>query len=228
MAVTKFAQHGLVRLGYEVTGEREPKVLVLHGLLQGRATMRPLTDELEERATVITMDIRSHGGSSAVQGLDLRLADLVDDAMAVLDAAEVASDAIVIGVELGAVIAAEMHAAYPERVRGTVLINFPSDEMLDAETLNAIATLAYREQAEQALNRWLDMSWGEGWKELIPKARIAAARRSAGAIHPILAALAQADIPMRESISLPGGAPFAEEADVATVVAALESQRSPQ
>lgn len=52
MAVTKFAQHGLVRLGYEMNGDGEPTVLVLHGLLQTRNTLIPLLDALEERAKI--------------------------------------------------------------------------------------------------------------------------------------------------------------------------------
>lgn len=223
MAVTKFAQNGLVRLGYEISGEGNNVVLVLHGLLQARNTMRPLADALEEDATVITMDIRGHGGSSAVHGLDMQIQDLVNDAFAVLDAAETSPGAIVVGVELGAVVAAGMKAADPERVRDVVLVNYPTGEMINPDTLTAIAQLAYREQVEKALNRWLDLSWGSGWQDLIPKPRVAAARRSAGAIHPTLMALANADIVDHESLSLPGAAPFAEEIDVEKVESAIRS-----
>lgn len=222
MAVTKFAQHGLVRLGYEVSGEGTPEVLVLHGLLQDRVTMRPLTDELAERMSVIAMDLRGHGGSSAVHGLDLKLQDLVGDALVVLDAAEVESDVIVVGVELGAVIAAELQLTYPDRVREMVLINYPTGDMLVTEAITEIADLAYREQVEQAVTRWLNLSWGDGWRESVPKPRAAAARRSAGAIHPMLMALAQAGVSAHESLSLPGGAPFADDERLVSVVEAIE------
>ena len=221
MARTTFAQNGLVRLGYEVQGDTGPVVLVLHGLLSDRASLRPLTDALEDQATTIVMDIRGHGGSSAIHGVDLKISDLVSDAFAVLDAAEVSAPVTVVGVELGAVIASGMREVQPDRVADTVLVNLPSAEMLDADTLIEIATLAYREQVEKALNRWLDLSWGEGWKESVPRARIAAARRSAGAIHPVLSALAEVNLGDTESISLPGGMPFAEDEAVEKVMEQL-------
>ena len=221
MARTTFAQNGLVRLGYEVQGDTGSVVLVLHGLLADRASLRPLTDALEDQATTIVMDIRGHGGSSAIHGVDLKISDLVSDAFAVLDAAEVSAPVTVVGVELGAIIASGMREVQPDRVADTVLVNLPSAEMLDADTLIEIATLAYREQVEKALNRWLDLSWGEGWKESVPRARIAAARRSAGAIHPVLSALAEANLGDTESISLPGGTPFAEDAAVEKVMEQL-------
>lgn len=223
MAVTKFAQHGLVRLGYEMHGEGEPAVLVLHGLLQTRNTLGPLLDELEDRATVIAMDLRAHGGSSTVQGLNLRLEHLVEDAFAVLDSAEVDGPAIVVGVGVGAIIADAMKQSNPDRVVGTVLVNYPDGEMLDEAVITNIADTAYKGQAEQAVSRWLDLSWGAGWNDAMPKSRIAAARRSAEAIHPILMAIAKADVQPQDSISLPGGSPFEEEKDLASVIAAIEA-----
>lgn len=222
MARTSFAQNGLVRLGYEIQGDRAPVVLLLHGLLADRASLRPMMDTLEGVATVIAMDIRGHGGSSAIHGVNLGLTDLVNDAFAVLDAAGISRPVAVVGVELGAVIAAEMQSNHPERVSGTLLVNYPTAEMRDAETLTDIAMRAYREQTEQALNRWLDLSWGHGWQESAPRPRIAAARRSAGAIHPVLTALASADLVEQESLSLPGGLPFAAEEDVARVMDKLQ------
>lgn len=223
MAVTKFAQHELVRLGYEISGEGEPVILVLHGVLQGRITLRPLTDALAERTMVISMDLRGHGGSSAVHGLNLRVSDLAEDAFAVLDAAEVTSAVTIVGVELGAVIASAMRESRPDRVGEVVMVNHPAGEMLDAGILNSIADTAYAGQAEKALTRWLDLSWGAGWQDSIPKPRIAASRRSVEAIHPMLTALAKAEITELPSLRVPGGTPFDEEADLATVLAAIES-----
>jgi hypothetical protein len=87
--------------------------------------------------------------------------------------------------------------------------------------LTDIATRAYREQTDQALNRWLDLSWGEGWRENVPKPRIAAARRSVQAIHPILTAIAAANLPDVDSLRLPGGTPFASDEAVSTVMQEL-------
>lgn len=222
MARTTFAQHGLIRLGYEVQGEGTTTVLVLHGLLASRASLYPLMDALEDKAMVIAMDLRGHGGSSAIHGVDLHIDDLVADALAVLDAAGVIRPAIVIGIELGAVIADRLLKHHPERVAGRVLVNFPSAAMLDADTLTDIATRAYREQAEQALNMWLDLAWGEGWQGRVPRNRIAAARRSAQAIHPVLTGLAAANLSPIESLDLPGGDPFASGEAIALVTGEVE------
>jgi 3-oxoadipate enol-lactonase len=221
MARTAFAQNGLVRLGYEVQGETGPVVMILHGLLGDRASLRPLIDALADQATVITMDLRGHGGSSAIHGVDMQLSALVDDAFAVLDAAEITAPVVVVGVELGGVIATAMQESKPERLTGTVLVNYPSAEMRDSATLNDIATRAYREQSEQALNRWLDLSWGEGWQGSVPKPRIAAARRSVQAIHPILTAMEAADLPDAVSLHLPGGTPFASDEAIHQVMQEL-------
>lgn len=221
MARTTFAQNGLVRLGYEVQGETGPVVMILHGLLADRASLRPLMDALVDQATVITMDLRGHGGSSAIHGVDMQLSALAEDAFAVLDATGITAPVVVVGVELGGVIATAMQESSPERLTGTVLVNYPSAEMRDPATLNDIATRAYREQTEQALNRWLDLSWGEGWQESVPKPRIAAARRSVQAIHPILMAMAGAELPDVDSLRLPGGTPFASDEAVHQVMQEL-------
>ncbi len=221
MARTAFAQNGLVRLGYEVQGETGPVVMILHGLLADRASLRLLMDALADQATVVTMDLRGHGGSSAIHGVEMHLSALADDAFAVLDAAGITAPVVVVGVELGGVIASMMQERHPDRLTGTVLVNYPSAEMRDAATLTDIATRAYREQVEQALNRWLDLSWGTGWQENVPKPRIAAARRSAQAIHPVLTAMAAANLPEAESLRLSGGTPFASEEAVHEVMQEL-------
>ncbi len=223
MARTTFAQHGLVRLGYEVQGEGVPTVLVLHGLLASRASLYPLMDALEDKATVIAMDLRGHGGSSAIHGVDLHLDDLIADSLAVLDAAEVAGKAIVIGIELGAVIAERLLEHHPDRVAGAVLVNYPTAEMLDSSTLSDIAMRAYREQVEQALYMWLDLSWGADWQTTAARNRIAAARRSAQAIHPMLTALAAANLSSIDSLEIAGGDPFGSDDVIGIVVEKLEA-----
>ena len=219
MGVTKFAQNGLVRLGYEMNGEGEPVVVLLHGMLQDRVTMRPLSDTLEHSATVISMDLRGHGGSSAIHGVDLAISDLDADVLAVLDAAEITAPVVLVGVDLGSAIAKSLQANHPDRIAGAVQINAFSAEMMDPEKLEDIATRAYREQVEQALGMLLDMSWGSDWRDVVPKPRIASARRSAGAIHLVLTALAKTDVAPTESIQLPGGTPFAKAEDVERVLA---------
>lgn len=225
MAVTRFAQHGISRLAYEVRGEGQPSILLIHGLLQDRVTMRALMDALEDRSTVISMDMRGHGGSAVLHGLNLEMTDLAADAFVVLEAAGVNGPVVVVGVEIGGVIADTMQRLAPERVSDIIRINYPTAEMLDGAVLKIIADQAYRQLAEQAVTRWLTLSWGNDWSSTAPKARIAAARRSVEAIHPVLTALARLELEPRESLILPGGTPFAEDADIASVISRLDSMR---
>lgn len=214
MATTSFAQNGLVRIAYEIRGEGERVVMLLHGLLSDRVAMRPLADELEESARVVVIDLRGHGASSAIHGVNLQFDDLASDVLAVLDAVEITEPVTVVGVEVGAVVAQRLQATAPGRVGDVVAINYPANIGADRELLRAIGDRAYKGQIEPAVDQWLTLSWGEDWKTTVSKPRIASARRSAGALHPILMALADAELVEMSSLDVPGGMPFAADADL--------------
>ncbi len=222
MAVTAFAQNGLVRLAYEQSGDSGPAALLLHGVLSDRMAMRPLSDALQDSNRVITMDLRGHGGSSAIHGVDLHLDDLARDALAVLAAAEISGPSAVVGVGIGAAIAQRMQVIAPERVGKAVLINLPISSPQEAGTLRAIAEQAYKGQAESAVNQWLDREWGGDWRSTVPKARVASARRSAASLHAMLIALADGEVQEANALTLPGAAPFAADTAVDQVMTLLE------
>lgn len=226
MAKTTFAQNGLVRIAYQVQGNIGPTVVILHGLLSDRNAMQPLADELEDSARVLIMDIRGHGGSSAVHGLDLRLGDLAQDVIAMLDTAEVNDPVIVVGVEIGAAIGQQIAEISPERVGDVILLNLPNDVIADRELLRAIAERAYKGQIEPALDQWLTLTWGSDWKATVPKPRQASARRSAQALHPILMALADSDVMDQKSVTIPGGTPFADAADLNPIIDAIRATQT--
>ncbi|MCA9834527.1 MAG: alpha/beta hydrolase [Thermomicrobiales bacterium] len=214
MATTSFAQNGLVRIAYEIRGEGDQVVVLLHGLLSDRVALRPLADELEESARVVTIDLRGHGASSAIHGVQLQIDDLASDVIAVLDALEITEPVTIVGLEVGAMIAQRLQAMASERVGDVVAINYPATIAADGGLLRAIADRAYKGQIEPAVDQWLTLTWGADWKSSVPKPRIASARRSAGALHPILMALADIEVIGQSSIRVPGGTPFAEEDDL--------------
>lgn len=224
MATTSFAQHGLVRIAYELSGEGESVYVLLHGLLSDRVALRPLADALGENARVIMVDLRGHGGSSAIHGVDLQMDDLAGDIVAVLDAAEIDSRVQLIGLEMGAVIADHVSVIAPERVASVFRLNDPSALLADRDTLIAIADRAYKGQTGPAVDQWLGLSWGADWHTTVPKTRIAAARRSAPALPQMLNVLARAEAGMDASLVVPGGTPFADDASVERVLAAIRTE----
>ncbi|MCO5225573.1 MAG: alpha/beta fold hydrolase [Thermomicrobiales bacterium] len=227
MATTSFAQHGLVRIAYELSGEGETVFVMLHGLLSDRVALRPLADALADDASVIMIDLRGHGGSSAIHGVDLHLDDLVGDVVAVLDSAGIQVPVQMIGIEMGAVIADRVRMIAPERVASVLRLNDPSPLLADRDTLLAIADRAYKGQTGPAVDHWLALSWGVDWQSTVPKPRIAAARRSAPALPQMLNALAYAEVEPTPSLLIPGGTPFADDADLERVLTEIRKPVAP-
>jgi 3-oxoadipate enol-lactonase len=110
--------NGTVRLHWEESGAGEP-VLLVHGLGYTLDMWHRTVPVLEPRRRVIRLDNRGVGGSDVPDG-PYRIADMADDAVAVLDAAGV-ERADVAGASLGGAIAQEIALRHPHRVRGLVL-----------------------------------------------------------------------------------------------------------
>jgi pimeloyl-ACP methyl ester carboxylesterase len=90
--------NGTVRLHWEESGAGEP-VLLVHGLGYTLDMWHRTVPVLEPRRRVIRLDNRGVGGSDVPDG-PYRIADMADDAVAVLDAAGV-ERADVAGASLG-------------------------------------------------------------------------------------------------------------------------------
>jgi pimeloyl-ACP methyl ester carboxylesterase len=107
-----------VRLAYDVTGAGQP-VLLVQGLGYGRRGWGPAPGILARQFQVVTYDSRGFGESDVPPG-PYRTPELAEDAVAVLDAAEI-DRAHVIGISLGGMVAQELVLAHPERVWKLVL-----------------------------------------------------------------------------------------------------------
>src|SRR5881394_1227437 len=105
-------------LAYEVHGDGEPVLLIMGLSGSGRAWYRMLP-HLAGRYRAITFDNRGTGGSPPVIGR-LTMADMVDDALSVLDAAG-HDTAHVFGVSMGGMIAQHLALDHRERVRSLIL-----------------------------------------------------------------------------------------------------------
>jgi 3-oxoadipate enol-lactonase len=131
-----FAPSDGVDLYYERAGAGPPVLLVM-GLGMNATGWWRTIPVLARRFTVLSFDNRGVGRSGRPPG-PYSIAQMADDAVAVLDAADVEA-AHVYGVSLGGMIAQEIALRRPERVLGLVLAaTTPGGEHavpLDAETL---------------------------------------------------------------------------------------------
>jgi pimeloyl-ACP methyl ester carboxylesterase len=107
-----------VRIAYEVHGAGEP-VLLIHGLGYGRWGWTPVADRFAESFLVVLFDNRGLGESDVPPGL-YTVAQLADDALAVLDAAGL-ERAHVVGTSLGGMVAQKLAERRPDRVERLVL-----------------------------------------------------------------------------------------------------------
>jgi 3-oxoadipate enol-lactonase len=114
-----FAASGEVGLHYESAGAGEAPVLLVMGLGMTATGWWRTVPVLAERLRVLSFDNRGVGRSDRPPG-PYTVAQMADDAMAVLDAAGERS-AHVYGVSLGGMIAQEIALRHPERVRRLVL-----------------------------------------------------------------------------------------------------------
>ena len=105
-------------LNWREHGEGEPVLMVMGLSGSSRAWWR-LLPHVAERHRAIVFDNRGTGDSDRVSG-PLKMADLVADAVAVLDAAEV-ERAHVVGVSMGGMIAQHLALEHRERVASVLL-----------------------------------------------------------------------------------------------------------
>jgi 3-oxoadipate enol-lactonase len=113
-----FARSGDVKVYWESAGRGEPVLLVM-GLGMASTGWWRTIPVLAEGLRVISFDNRGAGRSDRPRG-SYTLAQMTDDAIAVLDAAKVAT-ASVYGISMGGMIAQELAIRHPERVRALVL-----------------------------------------------------------------------------------------------------------
>ncbi|MEZ4242031.1 MAG: alpha/beta hydrolase [Myxococcota bacterium] len=102
-----------------------PPVLLLHGFPDTPHGWRDLAPALLDGGhRVIAPYLRGYGPTAPVPGRDTTVADLVEDAVALLDALGV-PEALVVGHDWGAATATALAAQHPERVRRLVTVAIP-------------------------------------------------------------------------------------------------------
>ena len=113
-----FAHNGGVGLHWRAEGDGEP-VLMIMGLGANSLGWYRVLPHVAEHYRGIVFDNRGTGRSDPI-GRVLKMEDLVEDALAVLDAAGEQS-AHVVGASMGGMIAQQLALHHPDRVRSLAL-----------------------------------------------------------------------------------------------------------
>lgn len=113
-------------VAYDLTGpDRAPVVVFVHGLAASRGIWQGQAERLSDRYRVLRYDLRSHGGSDAVDAVCSR-SDLADDLAALLDFLEI-DKAVVLGHSGGGVVAMQFAVDHAERLLALVLVGTASE-----------------------------------------------------------------------------------------------------
>ena len=169
------AESNGARIHYELDGPAEAPVLMLsHSLGSSSIMWEPQLPTLREHYRVLRFDTRGHGASDAPQGA-YTLEQLADDAVAVLDAAEVESVHFV-GLSMGGMIAQGLALSHRDRVRSMTLCDtmalVPEDaqpvwqERIDTARSDGMGALA-----DPTMERWFTAPFREAQPEAVQPIR---------------------------------------------------------
>ena len=157
-----FTDSGSAQLAYDVTGPDDPvhNVLLLHAGVTDRRSWQPLVDTLSDRHRCVRYDARGYGETTYEPEAGW---SPVEDAVAVLDAAEVQSAVVVAG-SMGGAVALDLALAHPDRVRALALIGpavrgAPYPEITDPQTADLVERAEVAEEAED----WDELNRLEAW-----------------------------------------------------------------
>ena len=116
--------HASGGIAFDVSGEGESTVLLVHGLGGSKSAWPRVSEPLARSHRVVAMDLRG-SGDSRLGEQPLSFERLAADAIAVLDAVSVGK-AHVIGHSLGGVVTQQLLVDHPNRVASAVLVSTSS------------------------------------------------------------------------------------------------------
>lgn len=148
---------GGVRLHLREVGATDsPPVLFLHGIMGHRRDWDVLIDRLGEQYRVIAVDQRGHGRSQWTPSY--RVAEMADDAIALIERLELAPVPIV-GHSMGAMVAMIVAARRPDLVDRIVVVDIAPDSLATEfavqmpEMFTAMAAASYA-TVDEAVSEW--------------------------------------------------------------------------
>ena len=133
-----------VRIAYEVTGEGKPIVLI-HGFASSREQNWRSTGWIERLAAegfrLVSFDCRGHGKSDKPHEPDAYGEHMIDDILAVMDAAQ-APVADVMGYSMGGMLTIRLLMRNSERVRRAVVAGLGANYFAEAQAWRAMIAAA--------------------------------------------------------------------------------------
>ena len=118
---TGYADINGLRLYYEVRGNGDVPLVLLHGGLHNTALDAPVAEQLARRRQVIAVDLQGHGRTGDVDR-PLRYEQMADDVAGLLAGLGVAQVDL-LGYSLGGGVALQTAIRHPARVRKLVLVS---------------------------------------------------------------------------------------------------------
>ena len=112
-----------IRQYYEVSGHSDhPWVTLIHGSGDNHLAWEYQVRELEKTYRVLTYDVRGHGATETPLDVNVNQKTFVEDLHGLLQSLNINSTAV-LGYSMGAGIARNFAASYPEEVWGLVISN---------------------------------------------------------------------------------------------------------
>ena len=110
-----------VALAYEEAGDGGPPLVLVHGIACHRGFWGPQVERFRSERRVVAVDLRGHGASDAPEQ-PYPIQALAEDVSWMCEQLGLAQP-IVIGHSLGGIVALELAATHPDRVRSAVMID---------------------------------------------------------------------------------------------------------
>ncbi len=157
-----------IRISYDDHGDAEPTLLLLPGWASSKRAFAPLVSPLAESHRVLAMDFRGHGRSARDTG-DFGLAQLIDDAIAVINESGAAT-IVPVALSHAGWVALELRKRLGERIPRIILLDWI---VLDppAPFLQALAALQGKDTwlgvRDQLFAMWLAGTQNEQVSEFL-------------------------------------------------------------
>ncbi|MEI8720009.1 MULTISPECIES: alpha/beta hydrolase [unclassified Mesorhizobium] len=163
MATGSFV-HGDVALNYRVDGNGPQKLVCIHGVGSYLEAWSGVVARLPDQFTVLTFDLRGHGGSARIKGR-YEIDDFVGDTLALADHAGFARFHLA-GFSLGGLIAQRLALTHPDRLQKLVLLatvagRLPEERQAVLRRLAALTASQPSAHHAASLSRWLTEEFQE-------------------------------------------------------------------
>ena len=167
MAASRHFTVGPVTLNYRLDGRGPEPLVCVHGVGSYLEAWSGVVERLADRFTILTFDLRGHGGSTRIKGR-YEIDDFVGETLALADHVGFGRFNLA-GFSLGGLIAQRLTLNHPERVMRLVLLSTvagrnPEERRRVLDRLAALQAGQPGSHYDASLSRWLT----EGFQERNP------------------------------------------------------------